>query len=333
MGSCGRRTTRVTNAVKNTAPTRTRLKGIIGSVLRRRINKSEKQLRPQVLQYLEASSDRNAHAYLDLPADGLTTAVSSSSDQHIPPSCWHYSAPAPSVSSRLDPEAKNGGHWWHHPATLQTNDPAPSIPDFTAHCTWLSDPRSLCTSHEVLNGRFEDHARNNELTYNPGSTECPAGIGYSSMRGTPTVLSPVVLSREATPHQRVQAEVEAAMAGCSDKAVSVADDKLSKTERGTETTHQADADRPKPVVTCAGARREQPWNSGAAHAVNWAYEELTRVDSAASKGFARAKSMAPDDPFHVDWLGIIGCTNRYMDEIEAELEDDFWAIEEQAQQN
>jgi len=279
MGTASRRTTRVTDAVKNTAPTRTRLKGIIGSVLRRRINKSEKQLRPQVLQYLEAYSDVGVSA--------------------------------------------------HHPATLQSNDLAPwAIPDFTAHCMWLSDPRSLCTSREVLKGRFQDHARTNELAYHTGSTVCPAGIGYSNMRSTPVVFSPGVLSREDTPHQLVKAEVEAATAGCSDKVVSVANDRLSKTERATETTHQADADRPMPVVTRAGARHERPWDSGAAHA-DWTYEEFTRVKSAAFEGFARAMSTAPHDPFHSDWLGIIGCANGCIDEIKAELEDDFQAIGEQ----
>ena len=322
MSSSDGRTRRVANAVKKTTPTQTRLKGIIGSVLRRRINKSEKQLRPNVLQYLEEATSS---------WDGLRTAASSfSSDQPIPPSCWHYSAPAPLVSSRLEPKAKKGDHWWwHHPATLQSNDLAPwAIPDFTAHCMWLSDPRSLCASHEAPKGRFEviheDHAGTTELAHHPDTAEWgPAGIGYASMRSTPAVFSPGVLSRKTTPHRLVTEEVEAAMAGCTDKVIAVTDDRLRKAERTLtmltmENTHEADADLQMRAVKRAGARHAGQWNSDAAHPGR-TYDHFTSVKSVASQGFARAISMARDtlkstevpifaahDPFHSDWQEING---------------------------
>ena len=305
MGSFRRQTIRALNAVKNATSVRTtRLKGIIGSVLRRRINKSERQLRPDVLQYLEdrVEVSHNAHVQLDLRSNGLQASASSfSSDQSIPPSCWHSTRP---WKCELAPWA---------------------IPDFAAHCMWLSNPRSLCTSWQALEGRIGDHARTNGHAYQ----RSPA-IGYAHTRGTPTSgsFSPDVLSREAMPKQVVKAVVEeAAMAECSDKVVPAADDGLHKAERSllvdripladklaTESADEAAADLPTPAGTRAVTCRARPWNSAAAHS-DWntycTYAEFIR---ATSQGLAPASSAAPTaldtpEPFE---FAILDANNPFL---------------------
>ena len=287
---------RALNAVKKaTSVQSTRLKGIIGSVLRRRINKSERQLRPDVLQYLEdrVEVSHNAHAQLNLRTNGLQASASSFfSDQAIPPSCWRCTRTG---KCELAPWA---------------------IPDFDTHCMWLSNPRNLCTSWQALEGCIGDHARTNGL-----ASQWSPAIGYAHTRGTPTSgsFSPGVLSHEDTPKQVFKAMIEeAAVAECSDKVVPAADDGLHTGVLATESAHGAAGDLPTPAGTRAVCDRAKLWNSAAAHS-DWnaycTYAESIRA--AASQGLAPASSAAPtaldtpepfefavldaNDPFLSDW--------------------------------